>query len=349
MNQSPPVLDEPDVLNELVVLDLGLGMSAALVSKFLGEAGATVKRLEPEEGDPFYSIYPAYEIWQSGKEIRKASGSDPHIPEDWLDSADICIVGGEDYPGLDWTFRAEALSERYPRLIVLDLQASPPVEGEEPLPANDLLAQARAGLSHEHYSDRPVAFNFKAPTFGAVYNGIAGVFAALIAREASGRGQVVSTSLVEGALDACRSSWFRAAKPDLPFMAMVPKDTRMTIFKCKDGEYVHQMMGTPGAKQRFYDLLGLNADEVTDTLDDRGMPTGRGDISMFWGDIDAFARPISEWTSTEFIALLQENDFPCVRVSQPGECWDLPQTVHNRIIKTDEQGTQYVGFPIKGL
>lgn len=337
------------VLNDLEVVDLGLGMPAALVSKFLLEAGARVKRLEPAEGDPFYDLYPAYKIWQSGKEIETAAAQDGTVLDNWLQDADICVLGGEDYPGLDWHFAADQLQEKYPQLIVLQLQASMQVEGEAELPANDLLAQARAGLSYEHYSDRPVAFNFAAPTFGAVYNGIAGVFAALIARESTGKGQVVSTSLVEGALDACRSSWFRASRPEMPFMAMVPKDTRMTIFKCKDEEYVHLMMGTPGSKQRFYDLLGLNAEEIIDTLDDRGMPTGRGGIPTFWGDIDAFAKPIAEWTSTEFIELLQENDFPCVRVSQPGECWGLPQAVHNEIIKTDEDGRQYVGFPLKGL
>ena len=339
----------PSVLKNIQVIDLGLGMPAALVTKFLLEAGANVRRLEPASGDPFYAQYAAYEVWQSGKTIHRAAAEQPSIPPEWLRGADICVIGGEDYPGLSWRFPPAELQAANPRLIVLTIEACLAVEGEEPLVANDLLAQARSGLSYEHYSDRPIAFNFAAPTFGAVFNAITGIFTALLAREATGRGQIVSTSLVEGALDACRSSWFRAEKPDMRFMALVPKDTRMTIFKCKDGRYVHLMMGTPGAKQRFYSLLNLDPDQLTDTLDDRGMPTGRGDARMFWGDIDAFARPIAEWTSDEFISLLHANDFPCVRVCEPGECWTLPQVGVNGIIKTDELGRQYVGFPVTGL
>jgi len=339
----------PSVLQGVLVTDLGLGMPAALVTKFLLEAGAKVRRLEPASGDPFYALYPAYEIWQSGKEIHSATVDQAGVSAEWLNGVDICVIGGEDYPGLDWRFNAAQLQAENPRLIVVNIEACLPVEGEEPLVANDLLAQARSGLSYEHYSDRPIVFNFAAPTFGAVFNAITGIFTALIVRETTGKGQIVSTSLVEGALDACRSSWFRAEKPDMRFMAQVPKDTRMTIFKCKDGKYVHLMMGTPGAKQRFYSLLNLDPDQLTDTLDDRGMPTGRGDTSMFWGDIDAFARPIAQWTSDEFIALLQANDFPCVRVSEPGECWSLPQVDENGIIRTDAQGRQYAGFPVKGL
>jgi crotonobetainyl-CoA:carnitine CoA-transferase CaiB-like acyl-CoA transferase len=143
--------------------------------------------------------------------------------------------------------------------------------------------------------------------------------------------------------------WYQAQEPDPMFMAMVPKDSRMTIFKCKDGKYVHLMMGTPGAKDRFYQLLDLNPDEITDTLNDRGMPTGLGDPSLFWGDIDAFARPIARLNSDEFVKLLHDNDFPCVRVCEPGECWQLPQVTTNKIIKTDSMGNHIVGFPIKGL
>lgn len=337
------------VLSGIKVADLGMGMPTALVTKFLSEAGADVHRWEPAAGDPFYSLYPAYDLWHAGKTITHGTvDAMPQLAE-YLSTADICVVGGEDYPGLDWHFDPAELAKAHPRLIILQVQASLPVAGEKPLIAHDLLAQARSGLSFEHYSDRPIAFNFAAPSFGAVFNSIAGVFVALIEREATGRGQVVSTSLLEGALDACRSSWFRAEKPDPRFMAQVPKDTRMTIFKCRDGKYVHMMMGTPGAKNRFYELLKLDPAKINDTLDDRGMPTGRGDTRLFWGDIDAFAQPIAQWNSDEFIRLLQENDFPCVRVSSPGECWDLPQVEVNGIIETDGQGRQYVGFPIQGL
>jgi crotonobetainyl-CoA:carnitine CoA-transferase CaiB-like acyl-CoA transferase len=40
----------------LNVIDLGVGMAAALVTKFLREGGAEITRLEPPAGDPFYGV-----------------------------------------------------------------------------------------------------------------------------------------------------------------------------------------------------------------------------------------------------------------------------------------------------
>ena len=336
-----------NTLEGIQVLDLGLGMSAALVSKFLQELGARVTRIEPESGDPFYQVYPAYSLWRTHAQIERCEKALATRISELAATSDICILGGEDYPGIDWQFDAEKLRDGNSRLIVCELKATPTIAGEAPLPANDLLAQARAGFSYQHYSDRPIAFGFKAPTYGAALNAVTGVLVALIRREETGVGETVSTSLVEGALDACRSQWYQSESQDMRFLAQVPKDTRMTIFKCKDGRYVHMMMGTAGAKARFYDLLDIDPADITDTLNDRGMPTGRGDPSVFWGDIDAFAKRIEKWTSDEFIEMLREIDLPCVQVLEPGECWGLAQVAHNGTLKTHSDGTQYVGSPIE--
>jgi crotonobetainyl-CoA:carnitine CoA-transferase CaiB-like acyl-CoA transferase len=54
-------------LDGLTVVDLGVGMAAALIAKFLREAGAEVTRIEPGGGDPFYQVYPAYAVWRRGQ------------------------------------------------------------------------------------------------------------------------------------------------------------------------------------------------------------------------------------------------------------------------------------------
>ena len=86
------------------MVDLGLGLAAALASKFLLENGARVLRVQPPEGDPFGKIYPAYETLRTGSE--KASGA----LDDLLAKADVCIVGGEDFPGITAHPKAAALS-----------------------------------------------------------------------------------------------------------------------------------------------------------------------------------------------------------------------------------------------
>jgi crotonobetainyl-CoA:carnitine CoA-transferase CaiB-like acyl-CoA transferase len=79
-----------DIFRNLVIIDLGVGMAPALVTKYLVEIGARVIRLEPAAGDTFYGVYPAYEVCQRGKEIRVEPATG--LPElaALLATADLC-------------------------------------------------------------------------------------------------------------------------------------------------------------------------------------------------------------------------------------------------------------------
>ncbi len=70
-------------LKGLKVVDLGLGMAAALVAKFLREGGALLTRVEPPAGDPFYDVYPAYAVWRRGCKVDRASAN----PREQLDES----------------------------------------------------------------------------------------------------------------------------------------------------------------------------------------------------------------------------------------------------------------------
>src|SRR5580704_11433410 len=87
-------------LRGLKVVDLGVGIAAALVTKFLREGGADITRLEPSEGDPFYAVYPAYEVWRRGSTVLRNLDRPQESLETLLASADVCLLGGEDYPGM---------------------------------------------------------------------------------------------------------------------------------------------------------------------------------------------------------------------------------------------------------
>ena len=81
-------------LQELKVVDLGLGMAAALVAKYLLEAGAHVTRVEPAAGDPFYDHYPAYGVWRRGSRLDAAAARSEASLQALLTTADLCIIGG---------------------------------------------------------------------------------------------------------------------------------------------------------------------------------------------------------------------------------------------------------------
>jgi len=70
-------------LHELQVVDLGLGMPAGLVTKFLREVGARITRVEPPAGDPFYGVYPAYKVWRQGLDIDAGTDSTKIAQSGW--------------------------------------------------------------------------------------------------------------------------------------------------------------------------------------------------------------------------------------------------------------------------
>ena len=206
-------MTEPNVgLSGLKVADLGVGMAAALVAKFLREAGAEVTRIEPSGGDPFYEVYPAYAVWRRGCKVERESAGSQERVEQLLAASDVCIIGGEDFPGLARRSDAAAIHARHPRLVLLNIEGYPSGSRRAGRPASDVLVQASSGLAYEHYSKRPLLMGFEPSNYGAALHGLVGLFAALLQRESTGRGQLVSVSLFEGALSWILLLWCESTK-----------------------------------------------------------------------------------------------------------------------------------------
>jgi crotonobetainyl-CoA:carnitine CoA-transferase CaiB-like acyl-CoA transferase len=74
-----------------------------------------------------------------------------------------------------------------------------------------------------------------------MYFATLGVVAALRAREVTGEGQAVETSLLQGALAAVCLNWQRVERPDAPSYWMWPSDSRSIdgLYECADGRWVH--------------------------------------------------------------------------------------------------------------
>lgn len=332
-------------LGGLSVVNLGLGMAPALVAKFLREAGASVTRVTPAAGDPFETVYPAYEIWHRGSQLNKeAAGSQAKLDE-LLANADVCIIGGEDFPGVTRRKDAAALQARFPRLVVLDLEGYPAGTRYADRPACDILVQASSGLAFEHYSKRPLLMAFEPANYGAALNALCGVFGALTQRESTGKGQVVSVSLLEGALSWILLLWCNATKATPASNFVMPKDPWPLIFKCQDGIYVQVVLGSTGSKYLLYKVLGI--DDPTVQPNDSGMPQPGGDPRNFFGDVDLLAKHVQRRQSAELLAAIAAVGLPAEPVLPPGGCWDDPQVVHNGIIARQPDGVRHVGHPIE--
>ena len=230
----------------IVAVDFGAGMPAALVAKFLLDYGARVIRVAPPGGDPFEGIYPAYAHWREGAECIDAAHSGTSELQALLATADICITGGEDYPGLARRADIGTLATRHPALILLDIQAAPHGSPWASIPAVEVLMQAASGLAFEQYSDHPLYMGFQPCCYGAALQGMLGITTALYERTRSGRGQRVETSLLEGAWMWLGMFWADFEQPTRMTDFVLPRDPHPTVFRCADGRYIHFVTGSAG-------------------------------------------------------------------------------------------------------
>ena len=347
MTVAASVCDIREALAGKAVLDIGCGLAAAQVTKFLAELGAAVTRFEPVAGDPFAAYYPAYRVWHGAAATQLVvAPSDPRVMAAAA-SADICVLGGENFPGYDWFVDPDTLLACNPGLVILVIEAAPPNHPDHGKPATELLAQARSGLASELSERGPVHLAFAPAGQGAALLGLTALFASLCRRARGGAGEIVRTSLYEGALTLAPSHWMRAARPSGGFNFAIPKDPSPLIFCCRDGRYVQIVLGSAGSKGALYGILRI--DDPSVRPEDSGMPTGRGEPKNFFGDVDLLARHVALFDSAPLLAALNQAGIACSPVLAPGECWNDPQVDYLGLIKTGQDGTAHVGLPLRGV
>lgn len=327
----------PNPGNPLKLVDLGVGMAAALAAQMFAHLDAAVVRLEPPAGDPFYAVYPAYAQWRQTARRLAADALDAELAD-----ADLCIVGGESWPGLDWRFDADDLARRFPRLVVLDITsyASADAAGR---PAVDLLVQARTGLAREEYSQRPMAYAVPMPSYGAALLGVIGAQAALVERSRSGKGQVVRSSMQQGAAAWVPGIWSGAERPDHAFKVGTPKDVKQPVFRCADGSYLILMFGTPGSLATIYRTLDI---DIAVDPTDRNLPDIRRGLANYFCDRSILEPAFAQRDRQAVLEGLWQGGVAADAVLPAGGAWDDPQVVHNGIIRTDADGVRSVGSPI---
>jgi crotonobetainyl-CoA:carnitine CoA-transferase CaiB-like acyl-CoA transferase len=336
-------MNQDSMLSHLSVVDAGYGLASSMTAKLFAEHGAFVTRFLSTEKDPFVAIYPIIDVWHENHVTNTVRSGSQQDLDAMLASADILIVGGESHPMLENFYNSAQVSARYPHLIVLDIEGYPQGHPDCHRPATDILVQSRVGMAYEHFSDRPIPMSFQPTSLGVVLRGMTAVLAAIYEKSQSGWGQVVSTSLYEGALLWLNSLWFDLEKPTPAAKFVIPKDPYPLIFPCADGVYIHLVLGSAGSKYKLYKALGI--DDPSVRPEDSGLPKPGGDPKNFFGDYDLLADFVAKWNSKELMERIWEYELPADFVLAPGACWDAPQIRHNGVIKTDNKNRAYAGTP----
>ena len=266
------------VLDDIKVLDLSWGIAGPMTAMLLADHGADVTRIERPQGDPFKGTL-GYKVWHRGKKnavMDLTNVDDLALFKKLVSGADVLIESMS--PGKTKTLGIDYanLAKINPKLIYCSITGY----GEnDDRPGYDALVAATSGLQYEqrgwpegalnHMAGRedpfagaveidpnhvqganregPLHVASKWPSMGAFFSALTGISAALFARERTGRGQKVSTSLQQGAMACGSGVWQRAEDIDAQGFNtwIMGSASPKGHYKCADGKWLHNWVPNP--------------------------------------------------------------------------------------------------------
>ena len=242
----------PELLDDLRVIDLSEGPIGGMATLVLADFGADVVKVERPGGDPWRTVANA-PMWLRGKrsavlDLKTEAGRESLAR--LTESADVVVTSGRPGKGAALGADYECLSARNAALVYCSITGFGPAGPYAGYPGYEAVVAARMGrmLTFSGLPDR------EGPAYAAVQAGshatsqaaLQGILAALMAREESGRGQLVETSLLQGLFSYDLGGLFRTqfgerfpelfgglAMPTMPMLnyhALQTKDGRWLQF-----------------------------------------------------------------------------------------------------------------------
>jgi crotonobetainyl-CoA:carnitine CoA-transferase CaiB-like acyl-CoA transferase len=338
-------------LNHIRVVEVSVAMAGPFCGMMLADLGAEVIKVERVgQGDDSRGWPPHFHGAMSHY-YASANRNKRGIALDLKDPAGVEIVrrlaadadifidnyryGALARAGLDY----ESLAARNPRLIYCSISGFGASGPQRDMPANDLFMQAFAGgmsITGE-IGGGPVKMGLSVADIGAGMLGTIGVMAALEARHATGRGQRVDTSLLEGQIAMLSyhlTRYFASGKVPGPGGSGSQVNVPYQAFKAADDWLVvaafNERMWRDFA--RVIDRPAWADDPRFHTADARA--ENRDLLLGLIGDA-LVTRPAAEW-----VARLGEAGVPCTRVNR------IDQIVEDEQVRARDM---IVDFEVPGL
>lgn len=302
------------------------GRAGALAGMFLCDNGARVILID-RVGSTFRSR-PSYRVWDRGKEsvVLDLDSSDDRGALDGLISKIDVLIEGPDASS-EYT-RLASLNPRLVHCAISAFGSEGPLRGRQ---AFEELAQARAGVLATLPSFERGPANLAYPVAGvsAALLAAAGTVAALFAREKTGGGRRVDTSLMAGAL----ASFPLAAGGHFKPAGSRPSPSGDSPFygrhRCADGEWIQLACAHARFTNKAIEVLGIR-DLISDERFGGGHLPRPLEINMELVAIvsEAIAkRPCAEWES-----LFEKADVPFARAGTVEQAKSNPQVLFNEML-----------------
>ena len=355
----------PGALDGVTVVDLSDGRAGALFTMMMCDNGARVIRLE-RPGCGAERQTSLYRMLDRGKEsvfldldgaLEDTTASVPRNGGPLADFdalvgiADVLVDTYSPSSAFQALVDYGRLVGKNPGLVRCSITAygqHGPHRHEPPL---DDLVMARTGIltAQPAFRPGPVHVVHPIPSIGAAMLATQGTVAALIARERTGRGRHVNTSLMGGVLANAPKAQSARLKPwsgrqqrptgDWPFYS---------VFRCSDGRWLQIGCIHDGFVNRAIDALGIR-DSVSelDIGTRYSQPSEESRAKVYDIVARAFAtRPMAEWAQA-----MEEADVPYAPILSTDDAVSDSQAIHNEMfVKVDDPElgpTTQVGLPVK--
>ncbi len=205
------------LLNGVRVVEMGFWIAAPAAAGLMADWGADVVKIEPPAGDPMRHFFraaagielpscPPFDLDNRGKRSAVIDLSEPEgraLALDLVTRADVFITNYRhdalERLGLDW----ETLARRAPRLVYAHVTGYGQEGPDKGRAGYDIGAfWARAGIAHllAQPGAEPVGARAGVGDHVTGSHALAGILAALYARERSGRGQLVDACLLRSGI-----------------------------------------------------------------------------------------------------------------------------------------------------
>ncbi len=292
------------------VLDLGAVIAGTYAGTVMANFGADIVKVEPPEGDPFRPYGLGFVSYNRGKrsvslDLKQAAGRELFL--DMVRQSDVVLdnyrLGVRERLGIEYA----ALKAVNPRIISCSVTGYGP---EGPLAADpgfDPLVQAQSGMmASQGGDDEPVFYQVPVNDTASAMMAAFGIIGALLARERTGEGQEVLTSLANQSV-ICQSGELTSyeGRPANPpggrdclgtgaFQRFYPCEDGWIAISCSKPEQFHYLcvalghtewagryvaeralqesVGSPLAALIAASLVGLERDEALDRLGTHGVP-----------------------------------------------------------------------------
>ena len=295
------------------VVEVGMWVAGPAGAAILGDWGADVVKIEPPDGDPFRGLLsgivegvsPPFELDNRNK---RSVGFNLSLPEGrevaaaLVDEADVFVTNARPSAlaraGLDW----DTVSARNPRLVYAHVTGYGLTGDDADRAAYDVGAfWSRAGVAASLTPDgQPLPY--QRGGMGDHMAGLAAagaVAAALFSRERTGKGQLVSTSLLR--IGMYMIGWdvnmsLRLGVPTVPMTVLAPPNPLISAYEAGDGKRFW-MLGLQGDRHWPDVLRAVGRPEWADDERYADLMARFANSAELVRDLNAIfaTRPLAEW------------------------------------------------------